>query len=167
MNNQLNLVGRVGKEPQLRTFDSGAKVAKFSVGVKEYTGKEKPPTLWFDVEAWNGLSDRVMAAVGSGRDISVSGRLAISEYGTTDVDGNPVRVSKPVVKLVTFHLIGAKPDVNFESKSDDSDLAQPSLRETSSELSNGPSIEPTRQSGTTATVSRRQSKPRKKALDVA
>lgn len=103
MNNSLTLVGHVGKDPQTKSFGDN-KVVKFSVAVKEYSSNtEEEKTMWIDVDAWNGLGDRVLKTITKGREVVVYGRLAMSSY-SKDVDGTPVQVTKPVMKLTSFHL---------------------------------------------------------------
>lgn len=112
MNNSVTLVGRVGQKPSVTTFgDTGNKVVKFSIAVKEFSSNtDEEKTLWIDVDAWNGLGDRVLKTITKGREIVIAGRLAISTYTKTDeADGTKVQISKPVVKLTSFHLCGKKP----------------------------------------------------------
>ena len=110
MNNQINLVGHVGQNPHSVSFsDTGNKVVKFSIAVKMYSSKsDEQKTLWFDVDAWNGLGDRVLELVTKGRELVLSGRLDISSY-TKDINGEKVQFTKPVVKLASFHLCGPRP----------------------------------------------------------
>jgi single-strand DNA-binding protein len=110
MNNQINLVGHAGKDPESKTFeDTNNTVVKFSLAVKEYSSNtEEDKTLWIEVVAWNGLAERVLKTVTKGREIVVSGKLSLSTY-TKEVDGVKVQVTKPIVKLSSFHLCGKKP----------------------------------------------------------
>lgn len=110
MNNQLTIIGRVGQDPRAVSFaDTGNKVVKFSLGVTEYSNKkEEEKTLWIDVDCWNGLGDRVMQTVTKGREVLLTGRLAINTF-TKEVDGKTVEVHKPILKLTSFHLCGPKP----------------------------------------------------------
>lgn len=110
MNNSLNLVGRVGIEPEVTHFESGKKVVRFSLGVKEYNFKEqKIETMWINVEAWNSAGDRVLSGVKKGREISVTGRLALNVY-SKKVGEETVPMTKPLLRLTGFHLCGADPD---------------------------------------------------------
>ncbi len=119
MNNSLTLVGHVGKDPQTKSFGDN-KVVKFSVAVKEYSSNtEEEKTLWIDVDAWNGLGERVLKTITKGREVVVYGRLAMSSY-SKDVDGTPVQVTKPVMKLTSFHLCGPKPAAQDETQPEDS-----------------------------------------------
>jgi single stranded DNA-binding protein len=117
MNNQLTIIGRVGQEPRAVSFpDTGNKVAKFSLGVTEYSNKkEEEDTLWIDVDAWNGLGDRVMEYVTKGREVMLMGRLSINIF-SKEVDGKMLEVHKPILKLTSFHLCGPKPNADSEDK---------------------------------------------------
>ncbi|MBI4534146.1 MAG: single-stranded DNA-binding protein [Candidatus Melainabacteria bacterium] len=116
MNNSITLVGHVGKEPQAKTFgDTGNKVVKFSIAVKEYSSTtDAEKTMWIDVDAWNGLGDRVLNTITTGREVVIQGRLAIATY-SKEVNGERVQVTKPVVKLTSYHLCGPKPTAKGES----------------------------------------------------
>lgn len=109
MNNQLTIIGHVGQAPRAVSFaDSGNKVVKFCLAVTEYSSKkEDESTLWIDVDAWNGLGERVMQTITKGREVLLVGRLAINTF-TKDVEGTKVEVQKPVLKLTSFHLCGPK-----------------------------------------------------------
>lgn len=121
MNNSITIIGHVGKEPVTKSFgDTGNKVVKFSLAVKEYSSKaDEEKTLWIDVDAWNGLADRVLATITQGREVAITGRLAINTY-TKQVDGVTVQMTKPVIKLSSFHLCGSKPVADGETQSQDS-----------------------------------------------
>lgn len=120
MNNSITVVGHVGQAPHTKTFgDTGNKVVKFSVAVKEYSSNsDEEKTMWFDVDAWNGLGERVLKTITKGREVVLNGRLAMSTY-TKEIDGTPVQVTKPIIKLSSFHLCGPKPQ-SYESQSEDS-----------------------------------------------
>ena len=108
MNNQLTIIGYAGQQPKIVSFpDTGNKVVKFSLGVREFSNNEES-TLWIDVDAWNGLGERVMQTITKGREVLLTGRLAINVF-TKEVDGVKVEVHKPILKLTSFHLCGPKP----------------------------------------------------------
>lgn len=115
MNNTIVVVGHVGKNPESKIFgDSGKKIAKFSIAVKEYSpNKEEPTTLWLDVDAWENLAERVLKTITKGREVVLYGRLSTSTY-TKEVDGVKMEITKPVIKLSSFHLCGKKPVAKVE-----------------------------------------------------
>lgn len=110
MNNQVTLVGYVGQTPTIVPFeDTGNSVVKFSLAVKEFSSKsDEEKTMWVDVDAWNGLGARVATTVTQGREVVVMGRLAIASF-EKEVGGEMVTISKPVIKLTSFHLCGKRP----------------------------------------------------------
>ena len=120
MNNQLTIIGRVGQDPRAVSFaDTGNKVVKFSLGVTEYSNKrDEEKTLWIDVDCWNGLGDRVLQNITKGREVLLTGRLAMNTF-TKEVDGKTIEVHKPILKLSSFHLCGPKPGKADKTSSDD------------------------------------------------
>jgi single-strand DNA-binding protein len=109
MNNSITLIGHVGQNPKALIFPaSDKKLVKFSIAVKEYSSSDEDRTLWVDVEAWNELGKRVLDHITKGREVAIQGRLAMTSY-TKSNEGKTVDVTKPVVKLTSFHLLGKKP----------------------------------------------------------
>lgn len=110
MNNTITIIGYVGQNPHTIAFeDTGNKVVKFSVAVKEFSSNtDESKTLWLDVDAWNGLGERVLKTITKGREVVVHGRLALSTFNK-EVNGQKVEVIKPIIKLTSFHLCGRKP----------------------------------------------------------
>jgi len=118
MNNQITIVGHVGQSPKAVTFVSGKSVVKFSVAVKEFSNtNEESTTLWIDVCAWNGCGERVLKSITKGREVVVTGRLALETF-TSKEDPNHT-ITKPVIKLISFHLCGKKPEDASQSEAKD------------------------------------------------
>ncbi len=115
MNNQLTVVGRAGQAPKAVSFgDTGNKVVKFSIAVTEFHANKEETTLWIDVDAWNGLGERILKTVTKGRELVLVGRLAINKF-TKEENGTKVEVHKPILKLTSFHLCGSKPEEKSET----------------------------------------------------
>lgn len=119
MNNSITIVGYVGQNPTSKSFgDTGNKVVKFSVAVKEYSSNaDEAKTMWIDVDAWNGLGDRVLSTITKGREVVINGRLAITTF-SKEVSGVAVQLTKPVIKLSSFHLCGKRPASQEQAQSD-------------------------------------------------
>jgi single-strand DNA-binding protein len=107
MNNTINLLGNVGNDPKVTTFESGSKVARFSLAIKEYAADGTAKTMWIDIEAWGKTADRVLEVVKKGREVAVTGRLAINSYDK-QIGGQTIKMTRPVVKLLGFHACGRK-----------------------------------------------------------
>jgi len=87
--NRVQLTGNLGKDPEIKIFDGGGKLAKFSLATKEeYTnknGERTSSTTWHFVTAWGKIADRVEAELQKGSFVSVEGRIQTRNY--TDKDG--------------------------------------------------------------------------------
>ncbi len=115
MNNFVSVVGHIGKNPTVKVFDTGKRLAKFSIAVKEFSPNlEQPITLWFDVDAWEGLADRVQKTITKGREVVLAGRLSSTTY-MKEENGIKMQITKPVIRLTSFFLCGKKPVANEES----------------------------------------------------
>ena len=81
------LIGNLGKDPEVKSFDNGGKIANFTVGVTERgyktkEGKEIPDhTEWFNCSVrQNGLAGVVEQYVKKGNKVYVEGKLRTREY---------------------------------------------------------------------------------------
>ena len=83
--NSVYLVGRAGGDPDGRTFESGARVARFSLAVPRRGRDREPTTDWYQVECWNDLAGAVTRQVRRGARVCVHGALGID--GWTDRHG--------------------------------------------------------------------------------
>lgn len=79
--NKIFIIGNLGKDPIIRTFDSGTKMVQIAVGVTErgYTkndGTKVPEqTDWFDVECWAGLATLAEKYLTKGMKVAVTGKM--------------------------------------------------------------------------------------------
>ncbi len=106
----IQIIGNVGRNPELVSFETGAKKAVFSVAVNDYYNKDKdgkPVTTWYSVESWNGSTERVLELITQGREVMVSGKLMLQEYYSK---AQQRYVTKPLIKMADFHLCGPKPE---------------------------------------------------------
>jgi len=86
--NKVILIGNLGLDPQLTTFDSGSKVVRASLATnREYTkkdaqGVETPvkEVEWHNLEAWNGLAGVMAQYLKKGDPIYIEGRIKTDKY---------------------------------------------------------------------------------------
>lgn len=71
--NQVILLGRLTRDPELRTTTSGKNIVNFSIAVDR--GGADDTADFFEVTAWEKLGDLVMQYLGKGRKVLVQGRL--------------------------------------------------------------------------------------------
>ena len=78
--NKLTIIGSLGKDPELRTTQSGINVCTFSVAVNNRKGE----TTWFRVSAWRGLADTCSKYLAKGRKVAVVGSVSAQAYMGSD-----------------------------------------------------------------------------------
>ena len=82
--NRVQIIGRLGKNPEKRTTRNGTAYAVFSVAVdrrwKGRDGSPKNETDWFNVEAWGKLGDICLSYLSKGRLVFLEGRLRTDRY---------------------------------------------------------------------------------------
>lgn len=83
--NKAQVIGYVGKEPELRHTPAGVAVASFSVATTERwkdktTGEDKERTDWHDVSAWSKLGELAKEYVKKGMPVYVEGTLRTDKY---------------------------------------------------------------------------------------
>jgi len=82
--NRVQLIGRLGKDPEARFTPKGSKVSSFSVAVsrryKTADGEAKETTDWFTVEAWGRLGEICEEYLKKGRLVFIEGRLQTDRY---------------------------------------------------------------------------------------
>ena len=75
--NSLQLIGRLGKDPDFNVTPQGKPVAKFSLAVDQ--GKDQQP-MWLNVVAWDKLAEIVEKYASKGMQVFVQGRLVVRGY---------------------------------------------------------------------------------------
>jgi single-strand DNA-binding protein len=82
--NKVQLIGRLGKDPEVRTLASGKKVASFQIAVdyrwRASDGEMKESTDWIGIEAWGRMGEICQQYLTKGRLIYLEGRLQIDRY---------------------------------------------------------------------------------------
>jgi single-strand DNA-binding protein len=82
--NHVQLVGRLGTEPQVKVLDNGAKIARFAIAINEtYTtkkGEKVTDTQWHNIVAWGGLATVAESILKKGTQVTIDGRLFNRTY---------------------------------------------------------------------------------------
>lgn len=111
MVNKVILIGNVGIDPEVRTLEGGAKVARVRLATTEriydrQTGETKEHTEWHTVTLWRGLADVVDRFVRKGSQIYVEGRLRTREW--MDKENNKRYTTE--ILADTMNLLGRRAD---------------------------------------------------------
>jgi len=80
MRQKIILVGRLGRDPEMRYLSDGTPVTNFSIAVDDGFG-EKKKTIWFRISAWRKTAEACNQYLSKGRAVYVEGRLIADENG--------------------------------------------------------------------------------------
>lgn len=103
MLNQIVIMGRLTRDPELRRTGSGTAVTSFTLAVdRDFSGKDsgEKETDFIDCVAWRQTGEFVSKYFSKGRMAVVTGRLQIR--GWTDKDGNKRRTAEVIADSVYF-----------------------------------------------------------------
>ncbi len=109
--NKVILIGNVGSMPEVRTLESGVKVANFSIATTErYTKKDgaggEPQkvelTEWHRLEVWNGLAKVAEEIIKKGDRLCIEGKIKTEKW--EDGEGNKKTSIK--IRVERIELLG-------------------------------------------------------------
>ena len=103
MLNTVIIIGRLTRDPEMRTTQSGVSVASFTLAVdRDFGGRDggEKQTDFIDCTAWRHTAEFVSKYFSKGRMAVVSGRLQIDNY--TDNDGNKRKAAKVIADNIYF-----------------------------------------------------------------
>ena len=113
--NNINIIGRIGKEIELKFLPSGSAIANFSIAVnqdyKKQDGNKVEKTSWFDITAFGKTAENLNSFFNKGSMIGISGELEQQTW--TAQDGT--NKSRVVIKLQSFTFIDKKQDNQQQS----------------------------------------------------
>lgn len=102
--NKVILLGNLGKDPEVRNLESGAKVATFSLATnrtfKGQDGKRIDETEWHNVVLWGNLADLAEKFLAKGRQVYIEGRIRTRQW--EDKEGQKRYTTEIVGENMTF-----------------------------------------------------------------
>ncbi len=126
--NRVILIGNLGKDPEVRTLETGVKVANFPLATtetyKNKNGDKVDVTEWHNIVLWRGLAEIAEKYLNKGNQIYVEGKLRTRSWD--DKDGNKRYITEVMTDNLTM-LGGGKrePNQTSEPKSDDTPVPEP------------------------------------------
>ena len=100
--NKVILIGNVGNAPEIKTLESGVKLATFSLATAEkFTNKQGEKvgqTDWHRLEVWNGLTKVCETIIQKGDRLCIEGKIKTEKW--EDKDGNPRTTTKILVQRI-------------------------------------------------------------------
>ena len=84
MKNRVQLIGRLGQDPEVRTLNSGKMVAQFSLATSETyknnAGERVQDTQWHQVVAWGKLAEISQNLLIKGQEVVIEGKITYRNY---------------------------------------------------------------------------------------
>lgn len=106
--NNVQLIGRLGMDPEIKTFDNGSTLARMSIATdgsyKKANGEKVEDTHWHNVVAWGKTAELAQKLLKKGKEVAIEGTLINRSY--TDKEGNTRYVTE--VKASQFLLFGKR-----------------------------------------------------------
>jgi single-strand DNA-binding protein len=102
MKNSVQLIGHVGQEPEIKTLETGRKLANITIATNDVYYKENgdkvEKTEWHRVTAWGKTAEIIEKYVTKGKEVAVEGKLTHRSYD--DKEGNKRYVTEVVVNEI-------------------------------------------------------------------
>lgn len=125
MLNNITVMGRLTRDPELRHTQNGVAVTTFTIACDRDFKKDE--TDFVTVVAWRNTAEFVSKYFAKGRMAVVVGSLQIRSY--TDKDGNKRTAAEVVASNVYFadskHGMGTGEKINFDAPAEDDDAFIP------------------------------------------
>jgi single-strand DNA-binding protein len=107
--NKVQLIGYLGHNPELKTIDSGKKLARFSVATNEsyvnVKGEKVKETQWHNLVVWGRLADVAEKYLSKGSEVVIEGKLLTRSY--SDKEGNKKYITE--IEVHELLMLGGKP----------------------------------------------------------
>jgi len=108
LKNKVQLIGNLGNAPEVRTLESGRKMARFTVATSESyhnaKGEKVNETQWHNLVAWGKLAEIAEKYLSKGKEVAVDGRLISRSYN--DKEGNKKFITE--IQVNELLMLGIK-----------------------------------------------------------
>ena len=108
LKNKVQLIGNLGNNPEVKTLESGKKMARFSVATSESyrnaNGEKITDTQWHTLIAWGKVAELAEKFLHKGSEVAIEGKLINRSYN--DKEGNKKYVTE--VQVNELLMLGEK-----------------------------------------------------------
>ena len=108
LRNKVQLIGNLGNNPEVKAFDGGKKLAKFSLATSESyktsAGEKVKETQWYNLVVFGKIAAVAEKYLKKGSRIAVEGKLVNRDY----TDKNGVKCYVTEVKVSELMMLGGK-----------------------------------------------------------
>lgn len=128
--NKAILIGRLGKDPEVRNLDNGATVANFTLATSETykdrtTGERKEVTEWHNIVLWRGLAEITQKYLHKGDMVYIEGKLRTRSW---EKDGVTRYTTEVVADNMT--MLSTRPSGSNQSTMESGTSSEKSTAET-------------------------------------
>lgn len=106
LRNRVQLIGNLGSDPKVREFETGKKMARFSVATTDVIkkdGKFEKTVSWHNVTAWGNNAEIAEKNLVTGTEVIIEGRLVSSQYN--DKSGTTRKISEIIAESLMYRNI--------------------------------------------------------------
>ncbi|MCO6357938.1 single-stranded DNA-binding protein [Roseivirga pacifica] len=86
LRNRVQLIGRLGQDPEVRTLTSGKKLTTFSIATtdsyRNAAGDKVEETQWHNIVAWGKVGEIAREYLTKGQEVALEGKLTHRSYET-------------------------------------------------------------------------------------
>lgn len=108
LRNKVQLIGNLGMEPEIKTLESGKKLAKMSIATNESYKNSKgeliKETQWHNLIAWGKTAEIIEKYLKKGNEVAIEGKLVHRDY--TDKEGQKRYVTE--IEVNELLMLGGK-----------------------------------------------------------
>jgi len=104
--NHFAAIGRLGKDPELKTTENGKSYLDFSIANNQDASSDNTHTVWIDCRVWGNTAEVLAKYCKKGNRIAVEGQLDTSSY--TNRDGQ--HVTRTFINVRHFYFCENKTD---------------------------------------------------------
>lgn len=123
MVNKVFLLGRLGKDPEVKYLDNNRAVANFTLATNEVfidkSGNKVEQTDWHNIEMWDALAKNAEKVLKKGRTVFIEGKIKNDTW--VDKDGNKRTTMR--IRALQFQVVSSPNnggDHNHNDKNDHS-----------------------------------------------
>ncbi len=123
--NKVILLGNLGKDPDIRTLESGTKLARVSLATNDYfknkSGETIERTEWHNLVLWHQRAELAEKYLRKGSQLYVEGRLQTRQW--EDKEGNKRYTTEIIAEVI--NLVGSRPDAGDSTPTPPENMGEP------------------------------------------
>jgi single-strand DNA-binding protein len=108
LKNKVQLIGNLGNTPEIKTLETGKKMARFSVATNEVyrnaNGEKITDTQWHNLVVWGKMADIAEKYLAKGREVLIEGKIVNRSYN--DKEGQKKYVTE--IQVNELLLLGGR-----------------------------------------------------------